>query len=58
MTAIRGIIVRAAQQTKDPVTQMQMVRRIVEDIYGGTWGVLLVKNAGLVSRGKVSLLNF
>lgn len=59
MTAIRGIIVRATQQTMDPVTQMQMVRRVLEDIYGGTWGVLIVRNAGIVSHGMfINMLVF
>ncbi|PAV83914.1 hypothetical protein WR25_05279 [Diploscapter pachys] len=27
-----------------------MIRRILEDIYGGTWGVLIIKNPNLISQ--------
>ncbi|ULT88722.1 hypothetical protein L3Y34_007726 [Caenorhabditis briggsae] len=47
---IRSVIQRAAETTKDAVTQMQMIRRILEDIYGGTWGVLVIRNPALVSK--------
>ncbi|EFP05407.1 hypothetical protein CRE_27116 [Caenorhabditis remanei] len=49
-TPIRSVIQRAAETTKDAVTQMQMIRRILEDIYGGTWGVLVIRNPALVSK--------
>lgn len=49
---IRSVIQRAAETTKDAVTQMQMIRRILEDIYGGTWGVLVIRDPALVSKGK------
>ena len=29
-----------------------MIRRILEDIYGGTWGVLIIKNPNLISQGR------
>ncbi|CAO4379137.1 unnamed protein product [Caenorhabditis nigoni] len=47
---IRSVIQRAAETTKDAVTQMQMIRRILEDIYGGTWGVLVIRDPALVSK--------
>ncbi|CAI5451178.1 unnamed protein product [Caenorhabditis angaria] len=47
---IRAVIQRAAETTEDAVTQMQMIRRILEDIYGGTWGVLVIRNPSLVSK--------
>ncbi|CAI2354871.1 unnamed protein product [Caenorhabditis sp. 36 PRJEB53466] len=28
----------------------KMIRRILEDIYGGTWGVLVIRNPALVSK--------
>ncbi|KAL6741634.1 hypothetical protein Aduo_014868 [Ancylostoma duodenale] len=49
MSPIRSIVHRATEATKDPATQMQMIRRIIEDIYGGTWGVLIIRNPALVS---------
>ncbi|CAB3399004.1 unnamed protein product [Caenorhabditis bovis] len=47
---IRSVIQRAAETTSDAVTQMQMIRRILEDIYGGTWGVLIIRNPTIVSK--------
>ena len=29
-----------------------MIRGILEDIYGGTWGVLIIKNPNLISQGR------
>ncbi|KJH47359.1 hypothetical protein DICVIV_06564 [Dictyocaulus viviparus] len=77
MAAVRSIITRATEATRDPAIQMQMygvnkgahnifslnriesffeidkiIRRIMEDIYGGSWGVLIIKNPALVSTGK------
>ncbi|KAK6753462.1 hypothetical protein RB195_012821 [Necator americanus] len=49
MASIRSIVSRATEVTKDPATQMQMIRRIIEDIYGGSWGVLIIRNPTLVS---------
>ncbi|KAI6229787.1 hypothetical protein M3Y99_01137500 [Aphelenchoides fujianensis] len=47
----RPIIQRAreAAGADDAALQMQLIRRIHEDLFGGTWGVLIVKNAELVS---------
>ncbi|CAJ0590492.1 unnamed protein product [Cylicocyclus nassatus] len=50
MQAVRSIIVRATDVTKDPAIQMQMIRRIIEDLYGGAWGVLIIRNPSLVSN--------
>ncbi|GMT10203.1 hypothetical protein PFISCL1PPCAC_1500, partial [Pristionchus fissidentatus] len=50
MSAIRQIVQRAALAAKDPATQMQMIRRILEDVHGGTWGVLIVRDPMLVSQ--------
>ncbi|PAV61208.1 hypothetical protein WR25_06842 [Diploscapter pachys] len=50
MPPVRAIIQRAANTTRDATTQMQMIRRILEDIYGGTWGVLIIKNPNLISQ--------
>ncbi|GMR58318.1 hypothetical protein PMAYCL1PPCAC_28513, partial [Pristionchus mayeri] len=50
MTTIRQIVQRAALAAKDPATQMQMIRRILEDVQGGTWGVLIVRDPMLVSQ--------
>ncbi|CAI4223318.1 unnamed protein product [Auanema sp. JU1783] len=50
MNHVRNIVIRANQQTKDPAIQMQMIRRIIEDIYGGSWGVLIIRNPELVSH--------
>ncbi|CAD6186960.1 unnamed protein product [Caenorhabditis auriculariae] len=49
-SSIRAVIERAAETTVDPVIQIQMVRRILEDVYGGTWGVLVIRNPALVSK--------
>ncbi|VDL76543.1 unnamed protein product [Nippostrongylus brasiliensis] len=50
MVAIRSIIQRATDATQDAATQMQMVRRIVEDIFGGSWGVIIIRHPALVSN--------
>ncbi|CAJ0950068.1 unnamed protein product, partial [Mesorhabditis belari] len=50
MATVRAIIQRAATSTKDPATQMQMIRRVLEDIHGGSWGVLIIKNPNMVSQ--------
>ncbi|CAJ0586270.1 unnamed protein product, partial [Mesorhabditis spiculigera] len=50
MSTIRAIIQRAAMSTKDPATQMQMIRRVLEDIHGGQWGVLIIRNPSMVSQ--------
>ncbi|KAF8387110.1 hypothetical protein PRIPAC_76252 [Pristionchus pacificus] len=50
MSSIRQIVQRAALAAKDPATQMQMIRRILEDVNGGTWGVLIVRDPMLVSQ--------
>ncbi|CAD5231803.1 unnamed protein product [Bursaphelenchus xylophilus] len=50
MTTVKPIIQRAIEASgSDAALQMQLIRRIMEDIYGGTWGVLIVKGADLVS---------
>lgn len=49
MAPIRSIVQRATDATPDPATQMQMIRRIIEDIFGGSWGVLIIRNPALVS---------
>ncbi|KAK6039660.1 hypothetical protein COOONC_22835 [Cooperia oncophora] len=52
MAPIHSIIERATNATPDPATQMQaiIIRRIVEDIFGGSWGVLIIRNPSLVSN--------
>ncbi|VDO60094.1 unnamed protein product [Heligmosomoides polygyrus] len=50
MAPIRSIVQRATDATPDPATQMQMIRRIIEDIFGGSWGVLIIRNPALVSK--------
>lgn len=50
MAPIRAIIERAREISgQDAALQMQIIRRILEDIYGGSWGVIIIKNAELVS---------
>ncbi|VDO54914.1 unnamed protein product [Haemonchus placei] len=49
MAPIHSIIGRASNATNDPTTQMQIIRRIIEDIYGGSWGVLIIRSPDLVS---------
>jgi hypothetical protein len=64
MPTIKQIIERAMEVAEeDAPLQMQapiiifsllyikfkLIRKILEDIYGGTWGVLIVKNTDLVS---------
>ncbi|XGW01864.1 hypothetical protein V3C99_014169 [Haemonchus contortus] len=49
MAPIHSIIGRASNATNDPTTQMQIIRRIIEDIYGGSWGVLIIRTPDLVS---------
>uniref|UniRef100_A0A914E079 DUF1801 domain-containing protein n=1 Tax=Acrobeloides nanus TaxID=290746 RepID=A0A914E079_9BILA len=50
MPTIKQIIERAIEVAEeDAPLQMQLIRKILEDIYGGTWGVLIVKNTDLVS---------
>lgn len=52
MRVVRQIIGKAAEMTvkaNDAPLQMQIVRRIMEDIYGGTWGVLIIKDPELIS---------
>jgi hypothetical protein len=50
MPTARPIIQRAIEAAgTDAPLVMQLIRRILEDVYGGTWGVLIVKNTELVS---------
>uniref|UniRef100_A0A914UUD7 Uncharacterized protein n=1 Tax=Plectus sambesii TaxID=2011161 RepID=A0A914UUD7_9BILA len=47
---IQDIIHQAANESpNDAPIQMQIVRKIMEDIFGGTWGVLVVEKPSLVS---------
>ncbi|TKR87895.1 hypothetical protein L596_012225 [Steinernema carpocapsae] len=50
MVPVKSIIQKAVDAVgRDPSMQMQMIRRIMEDIYGGTWGVLIIRDPHLVS---------
>uniref|UniRef100_A0AC35TJL6 Dynein light chain n=1 Tax=Rhabditophanes sp. KR3021 TaxID=114890 RepID=A0AC35TJL6_9BILA len=50
MPAVKAIISRAEEVASgDPALQMQVIRKIMEDIYGGTWGVLVIKDPSFVS---------
>uniref|UniRef100_A0A7E4VZ65 Uncharacterized protein n=1 Tax=Panagrellus redivivus TaxID=6233 RepID=A0A7E4VZ65_PANRE len=50
MPTVRPIIDRAhATAGIDAPLQMQVIRRIMEDIYGGSWGVIIIKDPALVS---------
>ncbi|KAH7715219.1 Protein C54D10.9, partial [Aphelenchoides avenae] len=50
MEPIKPVIQRSVEAAgKDAALQMQIIRRIIEDVYGGTWGVLIIKNPDLVS---------
>uniref|UniRef100_A0A183CPQ7 Inner membrane protein n=1 Tax=Globodera pallida TaxID=36090 RepID=A0A183CPQ7_GLOPA len=51
MNVIKHIIVRTTEfvSNEDAPLQMQIIRRIMEDIYGGNWGVLIIKEPELIS---------
>ncbi|KAL3118374.1 hypothetical protein niasHT_001010 [Heterodera trifolii] len=51
MTVIKHIIIRTNEivSKDDAPLQMQVIRRIMEDIYGGSWGVLIIKEPDLIS---------
>uniref|UniRef100_A0A915D5A9 Uncharacterized protein n=1 Tax=Ditylenchus dipsaci TaxID=166011 RepID=A0A915D5A9_9BILA len=52
MVTIKAIIERAVEVSSggaDAALQMQVIRRIMEDVYGGNWGVLIIKNSELIS---------
>jgi len=50
LDSVKAIIERAAIIShSDAVTQMQMVRRVMEDIFGGNWGVLIIKDFELIA---------
>uniref|UniRef100_A0A183C087 DUF2528 family protein n=1 Tax=Globodera pallida TaxID=36090 RepID=A0A183C087_GLOPA len=51
MNVIKHIIVRTTEfvSNEDAPLQMQVIRRIMEDIYGGNWGVLIIKEPELIS---------
>uniref|UniRef100_A0A914HYN5 Uncharacterized protein n=1 Tax=Globodera rostochiensis TaxID=31243 RepID=A0A914HYN5_GLORO len=51
MNVIKHIIVRTTEfvSNDDAPLQMQIIRRIMEDIYGGNWGVLIIKEPELIS---------
>ncbi|KAK0414340.1 hypothetical protein QR680_007274 [Steinernema hermaphroditum] len=51
MLPVKMIIQRAVDAVgRDASMQMQIIRRVMEDIYGGTWGVLIIKDPTLVSN--------
>ncbi|KAI6213633.1 Transient-receptor-potential-like protein [Aphelenchoides besseyi] len=51
MVTSKPIIQRAIEAAgSDAALQMQLIRRIHEDLFGGTFGVLIIKNAELVSN--------
>ncbi|KAF7633863.1 hypothetical protein Mgra_00006722 [Meloidogyne graminicola] len=52
MQIIQHIIKRTIEVTNygDAASQMQLIRRIMEDIYGGSWGVLIIKGINLISK--------
>lgn len=50
MGTTKTIIQRAIDAVgPDAALQMQLIRRIHEDVFGGTWGVLIIKNIELIS---------
>uniref|UniRef100_A0AC34FDG1 Uncharacterized protein n=1 Tax=Panagrolaimus sp. ES5 TaxID=591445 RepID=A0AC34FDG1_9BILA len=50
MRTVKPIIERAIESAGlEAPLQMQIIRRIMEDLYGGSWGVLIIKNPQLVS---------
>ncbi len=50
MVSIKEIIHRSSREApKDAPVQMQVVRKIMEDIFGGTWGVIVIEKPSLVS---------
>uniref|UniRef100_A0A915N2H8 Uncharacterized protein n=1 Tax=Meloidogyne javanica TaxID=6303 RepID=A0A915N2H8_MELJA len=52
MRVVKHIIIRTIEVTNrgDTSSQMQLIRRILEDIYGGTWGVLIIEGTNLVGK--------
>jgi hypothetical protein len=50
MGTSKTIIQRAIDAVgADAALQMQLIRRIHEDVFGGTWGVLIIKQIDLIS---------
>ncbi|VDK19726.1 unnamed protein product [Anisakis simplex] len=50
MTEVKSIIEKSdAIASNDPVSRMQILRRIMEDMFGGKWGVLIITDTSLVS---------
>uniref|UniRef100_A0A1I8BBK5 EF-hand domain-containing protein n=1 Tax=Meloidogyne hapla TaxID=6305 RepID=A0A1I8BBK5_MELHA len=52
MKVVKHIIIRTIEITNygDTSSQMQLIRRIMEDIYGGSWGVLIIEGTNLVAK--------
>uniref|UniRef100_A0A0N5BCC6 Dynein light chain n=1 Tax=Strongyloides papillosus TaxID=174720 RepID=A0A0N5BCC6_STREA len=50
MTPIKDVITRASEVAQnDAALQMQIIRKIMEDMYGGNWGVIVIKDIPLIS---------
>uniref|UniRef100_A0A0N4ZRK4 Dynein light chain n=1 Tax=Parastrongyloides trichosuri TaxID=131310 RepID=A0A0N4ZRK4_PARTI len=50
MTPIKDVILRASEvATDDAPLQMQIIRKIMEDMYGGSWGVIIISDISLIS---------
>ncbi|CAJ0590477.1 unnamed protein product [Cylicocyclus nassatus] len=52
MQALRSIILQVRRETRDPAVQKRVIRRIAEELHGGDWGVIIVRDPTLASRGK------
>ncbi|CEF62894.1 Hypothetical protein SRAE_1000116100 [Strongyloides ratti] len=50
MSPIKDVIIRASEVAQDDAAlQMQIIRKIMEDMYGGNWGVVIIKDTSLIS---------